>query len=111
MFFASNLEYQFFTKLEIVFKLSSCKVLQKRLKSNLLLKKIAHFRGKLLQNYKKLEYKIFSPLLKTCKQSFINSFTIYMTVLSNKVVFAILIKNKTSELLFIKYIKNMKLLW
>ena len=34
-----------------------------------------------------------------------------MTVLSNKVVFAISIKNKTSELLFIKYIKNMKLLW
>ena len=53
----------------------------------------------------------FQLTFKTCKQSFISSFSIYVTVLLNKVVFAISVKNKTSELLFIKYSKNMKLLW
>ena len=54
----------------LVFKLLSRKVLfikrkdNKLLKSRLLLKKIAHFTGKLLRNYKYFECEIFRILLK-----------------------------------------------
>ena len=70
----------------LVFKLLNDKVLFINRKDNrncpirLLFKNIANFTGKLLQDYKYLECKIFQDTFETPKRSFISTFSFCMTL-------------------------------